>query len=75
MINLIKMPEKLNRTKKMVEAFDRQNNIICDYIMTITGFLYLIARLMILSLVLAALRKNDERLYIDTWTKDLPSIS
>lgn len=75
MTNLIKTPEKLDRTKKMVEAFDRQKDIICDYTMIITGIVYFIARFLILSLALAALRKQDERLYISTWTKYLPNIS
>lgn len=39
-----------------------------------TGFLYATARLTLLALAFAAFRKQDERLYIDTWARFLPSI-
>lgn len=41
---------------------------------SVSGFLYGIARVTILGLAFAALRKQDAELYTDTWTRYLPSI-
>lgn len=40
-----------------------------------SGILYAAARLAPLALAFTTLRKQDERLYIDTWVRFLPSIS
>jgi hypothetical protein len=40
----------------------------------LSGVLYAIARLTLLAVAFAAFRKQDERLYTDTWARFLPSI-
>ena len=39
----------------------------------LTGFLYITARLILLAVAFAAFRKQNEDLYIDTWTRFMPS--
>ena len=38
------------------------------------GFLYATVRLILLAVAFEAFRKQDERLYVDTWARFLPSI-
>jgi len=40
----------------------------------LSGLLYITARLILLAVAFAAFRKQNERLYIDTWARFLPSI-
>ncbi|KAF2017852.1 hypothetical protein BU24DRAFT_420914 [Aaosphaeria arxii CBS 175.79] len=41
----------------------------------LSGLLYCLARSILIVLTFAAFRKTDERVYINTWTNNLPSIS
>ena len=40
----------------------------------LSGLLYATARLILLAVAFAVFRKQDERLYVDTWARFLPSI-
>lgn len=44
------------------------------YCSNVNGAIYDIARITILALAFTTLRKQDERLYIDTWAKNVPGV-
>lgn len=63
--------EELGKSDRKIEHRKRMSR----YITICSGILYTIVRITILALALAALRKQDPSLYIETWTQNLPSIS
>jgi hypothetical protein len=59
---------KLNHMKWNVDRISRFATIA-------SGIMYGVARVVILALAFAALRAQDERVYVETWTNNLPKIS
>jgi hypothetical protein len=52
----------------------RSDDRMIRFVTICCGILYAIVRLLILVLAFAALRRQDERLYVETWAKNLPKI-
>ncbi|KAF2193106.1 hypothetical protein K469DRAFT_745478 [Zopfia rhizophila CBS 207.26] len=75
MINLLSHYKEVHEwaqfTAKKISPLDT----LSRFLTIITGIIYAIARLLILVLAFIALRRQDERVYIDTWTKVLPNFS
>lgn len=57
-----------------VAQISRGSNTASRCFAIISGLLYIVARLAILALAFATLREQDERLYVDTWTRHLLKI-
>jgi hypothetical protein len=56
--------------RRLVETVD----MISSIFVCLSGLLYATARITLLAVAFAAFRKQDERLYTDTWARFLPSI-
>lgn len=67
-----------NFVDSFLEAFQKKEsstNSISRLITISCGLLYAVVRLVILVLAFAALRRQDERVYVETWTRYLPKAS
>jgi hypothetical protein len=51
-----------------------QESHLTRWLYVVNGAIYAIARVTLLMLAFAALRKKDKRLYKDTWAKNLPGV-
>lgn len=75
MINLANGEEHRKVAIRKFGTLWQRKIFISGAITIITGFSYSVFRIMMLAVALAALRHQDERLYLNTWTKNLPNIS
>ena len=64
----------ITKLDKQWHLFEKWLNRMSMTFACLTAFLYATARLALLALAFAAFRKQDERLYVDTWARFLPSI-
>jgi hypothetical protein len=75
------MLETINNSRETTEKLERDWQLLEKQVERISrayalfsGFVYAAARLALLAVAFAAFRKQDERLYVDTWARFLPSI-
>ncbi|KAI4694149.1 uncharacterized protein J4E84_002731 [Alternaria hordeiaustralica] len=69
--NLNGTTERLENDWELIEKWvERLSSIFTLF----SGSIYVVARLILLVLAFAAFRKQDQRLYIDTWARFLPNV-
>ena len=74
-LKVINHPQGISgKLSKKWDSLIKWVDIISIGLTILSGLLYATARLMLLALAFAAFRKQDERLYVDTWARFLPSI-
>ena len=74
-LKVINHPQGISgKLSKEWDSLVKRVGIISIGLTILSGLLYATARLMLLTLAFAAFRKQDERLYVDTWARFLPSI-
>jgi hypothetical protein len=71
---LNKSQETRSRLSREWQRLTRTVDMISLTFGCLSSVLYAIARIILLAVAVAAFRKQDERLYTDTWARFLPSI-